>query len=262
MQIIHSITQWQTLFHNLYLQQKSVGLVATMGALHLGHISLVEASKEHDDEITAATIFVNPTQFNNPEDLEKYPSTWDADIKMLEEAGVDYLFAPNYEDLYPDNYRYKLTELEFSQDLCGTARPGHFDGVLTVVMKLLQLTKPRRAYFGKKDLQQYQLVRDMAQSFFIDTEIVGCPLIRETSGLAMSSRNKRLSRAQRHSAANVYATIKQAVDIEQMHEQLVGHGFTVDYLKEIDGRIFVAVFLGEVRLIDNVPWALQANTKE
>lgn len=251
MHIIHCPKKWQSVFKALYMDRTSVGLVATMGALHQGHMSLVEESRQNN-EITAATIFVNPTQFNNPEDLKKYPATWDTDIAMLDNAGVDYLFAPNYQDLYPDNYRYKISELGLSQHLCGKARPGHFDGVLTVVMKLLQLTKATSAYFGKKDLQQYKLIQDMAESFFVETKIVGCPLIREPSGLAMSSRNKRLSPAQLTLAAQLYQTITRPLGLEEMRIELNELGFVVDYLKEIDGRLFVAVFLGEVRLIDNV----------
>lgn len=254
MKIIRSPKEWQTLFTAIYMERKTVGLVATMGALHKGHMSLVDESLKNND-ITAATIFVNPTQFNNPEDLKKYPSTWDTDIQMLEAVGVDYLFAPSYHDLYPDNYRYKLSEFGFSQHLCGKARPGHFDGVLTVVMKLLQLTKATAAYFGKKDLQQYKLIKDMAESFFVETKIVGCPLIRETSGLAMSSRNKRLSEPQKALAAELYKTITQPLSLDQMRSQLTELGFVVDYLREIDGRLFAAVFLGEVRLIDNIELA-------
>lgn len=251
MQIIHSSKEWQTLFNTLYMANTSVGLVPTMGALHLGHMSLVQTSLKNN-AITAVTLFVNPTQFNNPDDLQKYPSTWEVDIKMLEDAGVHYLFAPTYHDLYPDNYRYQIRELNFSQDLCGTTRPGHFDGVLTVVMKLLQLTKPTSAYFGEKDLQQVQLIQDMAEAFFLESKIVRCPLIRETSGLAMSSRNKRLSPAQKKVAPQLYATITQPLSLDEMRLELIQHGFTVDYLKVIDGRLFVAAFLGDVRLIDNV----------
>ena len=214
-------------------------------------MSLIEASIK-ENEITAATIFVNPTQFNNPDDLTNYPITWDEDVSKLEAAGVDYLLYPEYEDLYRNAYRYKVIETDYSNDLCGTARPGHFDGALTVVMKLLNITKATKAYFGEKDWQQYQLIKGMTESFFIDTEIVPCPLIREESGLALSSRNKRLTEEQHKIAPLFYKTISSAADIEDMRKELKSKGFEIDYLKIKDNRLFGAVFLGEVRLIDNV----------
>jgi len=249
--IIQSIEEWREIFRDLGKQEKSVGLVPTMGALHAAHISLVEHSIK-ENGITAVSIFVNPTQFNNPDDLTNYPETWDDDVAKLESAGVDYLLYPAYEDMYRDNYRYKVIETEYSSDLCGTARPGHFDGVLTVVMKLLNMTKATKAYFGEKDWQQFQLVRDMAETFFIDTEIIPCPLIREKSGLAMSSRNKMLTAEELEIAPLFNKTLCSGKSIEEMREDLTNYGFKVDYLKIKEGRIFGAAFLGKARLIDNV----------
>ena len=251
MTIIKTIEEWRKIFRALKKEEKTVGLVPTMGALHKAHISLVENST-NENEITAVSIFVNPTQFNNPDDLNNYPETWKDDVAKLEEAGVDYLLYPAYDDMYGDDYRYKVIETEYSGDLCGTARPGHFDGVLTVVMKLLNMTKATKAYFGEKDWQQYQLIKDMAETFFIDTEIIPCPLIREKSGLAMSSRNKMLTEEELELAPLFNKTITSKKTIEEMKEKLTSYGFKVDYLKIKGNRIFGAVFLGKARLIDNV----------
>lgn len=251
MRIIKSIEEWRSIFREHKMNGETIGLVPTMGALHRAHISLVEHSVKEND-VTAVSIFVNPTQFNNPDDLSNYPETRDDDIAKLEAAQVEYLLYPAYKDMYRDNYRFKVIETEYSQDLCGTARPGHFDGVLTVVMKLLNMTKATKAYFGEKDWQQFQLVKDMAETFFIDTEIIPCPIIREESGLAMSSRNKMLTAEELKKAPLFNKTISSGKTLEEMKEELNSHGFKVDYLKMKEGRIFGAVFLGKARLIDNV----------
>lgn len=252
MKIIESIEEWRSLFRRHKNEGSSVGLVPTMGALHEGHMSLVKKSIK-DNELTAVSIFVNPTQFNNPDDLSSYPQTWDEDVAKLTEAGADYLLFPKYDDMYRDGYRYKLIETDYSLDLCGASRPGHFDGVLTVVMKLLSITKATRAYFGEKDWQQYRLIAGMADAFFLDTEIVPCPIIREKSGLAMSSRNKLLSPQESALAPLFYKSISSGKTPEDMQKELEDAGFKVDYLKIKENRVFGAVYLGKVRLIDNVP---------
>ncbi len=252
MEIIRSVQQWKQIFNNLDNRKKSVGFVPTMGALHRGHLSLVERAVE-ENEISAVSIFINPTQFNNPDDLKNYPATWEEDVTKLENAGVHYLLYPQYQEMYPDDFRYKVMETDYSGDLCGTARPGHFDGVLTIVMKLLQITKPSRAYFGEKDWQQYRLIKGMAEAFFLDTEIIPCPLIRENSGLAMSSRNKLLTPGELSKAPLFYKTLHSGKSLKEMGSTLEENGFKVDYLKIREGRIFGAVFLGKARLIDNVP---------
>ena len=251
MTIVKSVDRWIELFKEKERMGKSVGLVPTMRALHSGHMSLIEKSVT-ENELTAATIFVNPTQFNNPDDLANYPSTWEQDIEKLEKAGVDYLLYPEYDDLYRDAYRYKIIENEDSGDLCGAARPDHFNGVLTVVMKLLAISRATRAYFGEKDWQQFSLIKGMADAFFIDTEIVSCPIVREESGLALSSRNKLITDKNRKIAPLLYKIISSDYDIDEMKKKLTDSGFVIDYLKIKDNRIFAAVFLGEVRLIDNV----------
>ena len=229
----------------------TVGFVPTMGALHAGHASLLKQSAS-ENEATVLSIFVNPTQFNDPKDLEKYPRTFDADFAIAQDCGVAAIFYPDYKEMYPDNYRYVVTENSFSKILCGASRPGHFDGVLCVVMKLLNITKPTRAYFGEKDFQQLRLIEDMVKAFFMPLEIRRGKTLREASGLAMSSRNTRLSADGLSKAALIYKTITTAQSAHDARNILNESGFQVDYLEDIDGRRFVAAFLEGVRLIDNV----------
>ena len=167
----------------------TLGFVPTMGALHEGHLSLVRRSREEND-LTLVSIFVNPTQFDDPADLAKYPRTLETDLATLETEGADFVFRPREPDLYADNYRYRVTESGLSTVMEGAYRPGHFDGVLTVVFKLLQIISAERAYFGEKDWQQLTLVRGMVEAFFLSTTIVACATVRETDGLAVSSRER------------------------------------------------------------------------
>ena len=229
----------------------SVGFVPTMGALHEGHASLLKRAKSEND-LCVLSIFVNPTQFNNPEDLKKYPRTWEADLKIAEECGVDLVLYPEYEEMYSDNYRYILSEKEFSKKLCGAFRPGHFDGVLTVVMKLLQIVNSNKAYFGEKDYQQLQLIKDMAQNFFVRTEITPCPTLREAGGLAMSSRNVRLTAEGRKKAALLYKALKEFNKFEEAKKFLEAEKIELEYFEEHFGRRFIAAYIDGVRLIDNV----------
>ena len=177
-----------------------VGFVPTMGALHKGHESLIRRSVT-ESNITVASIYVNPTQFDNEKDLAVYPNTLVEDKAILEDLGVDILLMPTFKQIYPDGFRYQVSESEFSRDLCGAHRDGHFTGVLTVVMKLLNIVRPARAYFGEKDFQQYQLIKDMARTFFLDVEIVPCEIVRESDGLALSSRNLNLDACARGEGA-------------------------------------------------------------
>lgn len=243
MKVFYDIHEWRAFRAQL---TEPLGFVPTMGALHAGHASLVARSVTENPR-TLVSIFVNPTQFNDPTDLEKYPRTLEADMALLKEQGTDYLLLPTAEALYPDGYRYRVIENAFSNELCGKHRPGHFDGVLTVVLKLLQLAKARNAYFGEKDYQQLRLVRDMAAAFFLDTQIIPCPTLREPDGLAMSSRNRRLSAEERAKAPLLYQAL-----LANNRALLEREGFNVDYLEEHDGRRYVAASLGSVRLIDNV----------
>lgn len=231
--------------------ETSVGFVATMGALHSGHAELLKKSKA-ENQISVLSIFVNPAQFNDPNDFAKYPKTWEADLAIAEKNQVDAIFAPEAQSMYPDDFKYKLSESEFSLDLCGAHRPGHFDGVLTVVMKLFQIIKPQRAYFGEKDFQQLTLIQNMVSAFFMDTEIIPVATLREPDGLALSSRNVRLTSEERSRAPFIYQTISQSASADQAAQELTQAGFDVEYVKDIKQRRFVAVKLGAVRLIDNV----------
>jgi pantoate--beta-alanine ligase len=232
-------------------QSKSTGFVPTMGALHKGHAALIQRSKEEND-LTIASIYLNPTQFNDKKDLETYPVTWDSDIKQLENLEVDVLFAPDYEQMYPDDYHYRIMEDELSKILCGATRPGHFDGVLTIVMKFFMIIGACNAYFGEKDYQQFQLIKGMVNAFFLPITVIPCPTVRETDGLAMSSRNKKLSPEGRKKAPILYQQLSSGKELKEISEILENEGFRVDYLKEQEGRRYAAVFLDGVRLIDNV----------
>jgi pantoate--beta-alanine ligase len=235
--------------------EAATGFVPTLGALHAGHVSLVRRAKAENERVWAS-IFVNPAQFDDPGDLARYPRTLEDDLAMLEAAGCDLVFLPRAEEIYRDGYRYRVTENALSRELEGAARPGHFDGVLTVVLKLLLLTRPERAYFGEKDFQQLLLVEGLAQAFFLDTRIVRCPTVREPDGLAMSSRNRRLSPADRARAPALYRVLAASLASRQSGRDteaaLAREGFEVDYVADRDGRRLAAVRLGGVRLIDNV----------
>ena len=233
----------------------TVGFVPTMGALHSGHLSLIERSRGETDQ-TIVSIYVNPTQFNNASDLNNYPCTLRDDLRKLSSSEVAAVFLPDYDMLYPDNFSYQIDEKNFSHELCGEHRPGHFTGVLTVVMKLLNLVKADKAYFGDKDFQQLSLVQGMAQAFFIDTEIIGCPIVREDDGLAMSSRNVNLSASERARSPLFHKILSSGRDDEEVIRQLRLAGFEIDYVATKLGRRFGAVLFGTknspVRLIDNV----------
>ncbi len=229
----------------------TVGFVPTMGALHAGHGELLKQARKQNDFVVLS-IFVNPTQFNNPSDFEKYPSTWEDDVALAKSFGVDVILSPPREDLYPDGYTYRVSEKDFSTILEGEFRPGHFDGVLTIVLKLFQLVKPTKAYFGEKDFQQLALIQGMAKAFFLDLEIVPVATVREESGLAMSSRNLRLTAEQRNQAAAIHRSLISAASAAEAQRQLEADGFKVEYVQDCQGRRLVAAFLGEVRLIDNV----------
>lgn len=234
------------------LAPPSIGFVPTMGALHTGHISLVQKSQEQN-LVTVVSIFVNPNQFTSAEDLQKYPRTIEQDMILLNNANVDYLFLPNAQDMYRDDFNYAVVEKEKNGVLCGVSRPGHFSGVLTVVLKLLQIVQPTRAYFGEKDFQQLEIIRGMVDAFFIPTEIVNVPTLRDESGLALSSRNSRLS-AEGLKKAQMFAQIlKSSSTLEQAVAELSQNNIPIDYLEDLWGRRFAAVTIENVRLIDNVP---------
>lgn len=256
----------------------TIGFVPTMGALHSGHLSLMQQSVAQNG-ITVVSIFVNPTQFNNPEDLEKYPRTLEADAEKIKGLNQDIIiFAPTVDDMYEGHtisQHYNFDGLENQME--GAHRPGHFDGVGTVVKKLFEIVQPTRAYFGEKDFQQLQIVKKLVEKENMPIQIIGCPISREESGLAMSSRNERLSAEERHGAAFIYQVLQQArtrfnhesIDSVKSYvaQEFKAHPeFVPEYFEIADEdtlipatlkenrkyRAFIAVFLGNVRLIDNI----------
>jgi pantoate--beta-alanine ligase len=256
---------------------KTVGLVPTMGAIHEGHLSLVKSCREEND-VTVVSLFVNPTQFAPGEDLEGYPRDLDGDMQKLEEAGVDTLFLPAAEDVYPEGFSTSVEVKGLSEKLCGAFRPGHFAGVATVVAKLLNMATPTRAYFGAKDYQQGLIVRRLVRDLNILVEIAVVPTVREEDGLAMSSRNAYLNPDERRAAQAIYRALANAADMVGegksaaeinafMQETLQKENLinevqyagaydpeTLDDVTAIKGEVLlaIAVKLGPARLIDNM----------
>jgi pantoate--beta-alanine ligase len=231
-------------------QGQSVGFVPTMGALHAGHRALLEKARAENDRVVLS-IFVNPTQFDDPADLKRYPRALEADL-ALAEGLADHVLVPEPREIYPDEYRYRMTEYTLSNRLEGAHRPGHFEGVLTVVLKLLNIVRPHRAYFGEKDRQQLDLVQGMVRALFMPIEIVPCPTVRDPDGVALSSRNRRLSPAARAQAASFPRILRHSPDAASASAALTAAGFGVDYVEDHDGVRLAAVRLEEIRLIDNV----------
>lgn len=251
MEVIREVAAARAYCAALRREDAALGFVPTMGALHAGHLSLIGRARRENGRV-AVSIFVNPTQYDDPADLERYPRPFAADLAACEAAGADLVFAPSSEGLYPDGYRFRVSETELSRELEGAHREGHFDGVLTVVLKLLDIVRPQRTYFGEKDWQQLRLVTDMAAAFFLDTEIVACPTVREADGLAMSSRNALLTPEQRALAPTLYRVLAAGGPTAAMRSRLEASGFGVDYVERRGDRVLAAVRLGNVRLIDNV----------
>ena len=257
-----------------------IAVVPTMGALHAAHLTLLETAKLHAER-TIVTIFVNPTQFNDSADLSNYPRTEAADLVLLNREGADLLFAPELGEMYPNGFSTKVTVSGVSEGLCGSFRTGHFDGVATVVAKLFNLTQADFAVFGEKDYQQLHVVRRMARDLDIPIEIIAHPTVRESDGLAMSSRNARLSPRERRIAPNLFSELLRAADqisqgqppkeaLNEARAALVAAGFSaVEYLElraesnlgplntlSEPSRLLAAATLGDVRLIDNVRVAI------
>jgi pantoate--beta-alanine ligase len=255
-----------------------IGFVPTMGALHEGHLSLVEKAKKEND-IVVVSIFVNPTQFDNADDLTNYPKTLEKDLSLLKAANCDIVFTPTPEEIYADNIQsqsFDFDGLEFQME--GKFRAGHFNGVGTIVERLFKVVKPHKAYFGEKDFQQIQIIRKMVQKRKLTVQIISCPIHREKDGLAMSSRNTRLTTAQRAAAPFIYETLKKAKTlfgtknaaevIKWVENEFKNHPlFNLEYVEIADEetllpvetknstkkyRAFIAVFAGKVRLIDNI----------
>ncbi|HAT1597203.1 TPA: pantoate--beta-alanine ligase [Legionella pneumophila] len=249
MQIFHNLNEWIR-FRNTLSPDLSLGFAPTMGNLHAGHASLFLASSK-ENHYTASSLFVNPTQFNNPDDYTHYPRTLDADLELMTQNGVDFCILPNEDEIYADGYTYQVQENQLGQLMEGKHRPGHFNGVLTIVMKLFNLVKPNRAYFGEKDYQQLLLIQGMVRALFMNIEIKSCPTVREKSGLACSSRNNRLTLNQREIADKFAKIFHQNKSSAMITKELEALGITVEYIEEFQGRRFAAVKIGDIRLIDN-----------
>ncbi len=279
MKVIHTIKDLQAELSVLKAQGKKVGLVPTMGALHAGHASLVKRSV-NENEVTVVSVFVNPTQFNDKNDLVKYPRTLDADCKLLEACGATYAFAPSVEEMYPEPDTRQFSYAPLDTVMEGAFRPGHFNGVCQIVSKLFEAVKPHRAYFGEKDFQQLAIIREMVRQIQFDLEIVGCPIVREEDGLALSSRNARLSAEERENALKISQTLFKSRTFAATHtvsetlkfvEDAIAAvpGLRLEYFEIVDGNTLqkvdnwnqtsyvvgcITVFCGDVRLIDNIKY--------
>lgn len=253
MRILTTIEEWQS-YRSEIGAARSVGFAPTLGGLHEGHFALMRRSLREND-VAVASIFLNRVQFNKPLDCEKYPAVFADDVSALEAMGVDAVFAPEFDAMYPDDYAYRVAEGALSECLEGAHRPGHFDGVLTVVLKLFNIVRPSRAYFGEKDYQQLQLVAGMVKALFLPVEIVACPTVRSEDGLALSSRNRRLSPEALARAASFPRVLRTSSSGDYAVRELVNLGFEVEYVVDRDGRRFGAVIIEGVRLIDNIDLA-------
>ena len=256
---------------------KKIGFAPTMGALHQGHLSLYKAAKKENDEVISS-IFVNPTQFNNPDDFQKYPKTLEKDIELLEKAGIDAVYVPNVEEMYPDGLNSKKYDFDgLENEMEGKYRPGHFDGVGTIVEELFRQVQPHNAYFGEKDYQQLAIIKKMVEKTKLPVKIHGVPTLREEDGLAMSSRNVRLTETQRKEATIIYETLTKVkewfkvISLEEIKQKVTdifrNSNFELEYfviadeetLKEANAidenreyRAFIVAYAGDVRLIDNM----------
>ncbi|CCX66638.1 pantothenate synthetase [Prevotella sp. CAG:1058] len=234
MQVFHKIVELQNKLFEDRKNGKSVGLVPTMGALHEGHASLVKKSVK-DNDVTVVSVFVNPTQFNDPKDLSSYPRDIEADCKLLEEVGADYVFTPAVEEMYPtpDTRHFEFPPISTVME--GAHRPGHFNGVCQVVSRLFYITRPDKAYFGEKDWQQIAVVKAMVRSLNLNVKIVECPIIRDTDGLARSSRNALLSADEREIAPNIFKALKESIEYSKKHNINETHDYVVEKINSVNG---------------------------
>ena len=279
MKLVHTIQGLRVELDVLRKAGKKIGFVPTMGALHEGHASLVRLAVEEND-IVVVSDFVNPTQFNDKNDLLKYPRTLEADCELLKKEGTAFVFAPSVEEIYPkpDTRQFSYAPLDTVME--GKFRPGHFNGVCQVVSKLFMIVEPDKAYFGEKDFQQLAIIREMVKQMQFPLEIVGCPIVREEDGLALSSRNARLSEEQRQQALNIsktlfaskeYAATHSVAETQKFVEDSIAssEGLELEYFELVDGTTLqkisdwnetdyvvgcITVFCGEVRLIDNIKY--------
>ena len=279
MKLINTIIELKSELDAFRNEGKSIGFVPTMGALHAGHASLVERSVKEND-VTVVSVFVNPTQFNDKNDLKNYPRTLAADCELLEGLGTTIVFAPAVEEMYPeeDTRRFSFAPLDTVME--GACRPGHFNGVAQIVSKLFYAVEPERAYFGEKDFQQLAIIREMVRQLALPVQIVGCPIVREEDGLAMSSRNTLLSEDERERALTISSTLFASADFAQVNslaatkafvEDMINdtEGLELEYYRIVDGNTLqeieewgdsdyvggcIALFCGKIRLIDNIKY--------
>ena len=280
MKVINKTSDLQAIIEQFKNDGKSIGLVPTMGALHKGHLSLVKNSISNND-ITVVSIFVNPTQFNNPNDLASYPRTVEKDLELLQTVGCDVVFAPEADDIYSKSETDSRFEFDFEgldKVMEGKFRPGHFNGVVQIVSKLFDLVRPDRAYFGEKDFQQLAIIRLMTRRYNLPIEIVPCPIVREDSGLALSSRNSLLKDNEKQVASHIYAVLDESrqfvpqTEVEELKQCAIAAieqkpELKVEYFDIVDGHTLksigkwdecdyvvgcITVFCGNVRLIDNI----------
>ncbi len=277
MQILNTVAETRTAIESQRKMGKSIGFVPTMGFLHDGHLSLMEAAKDQTDFVVVS-IFVNPTQFGPNEDLASYPRDLERDVELCKSVGVDLIFAPSVSEMYPDGYStYVDCEGDITKRLCGATRPTHFKGVTSVVSKLFNIVMPDKAFFGQKDAQQVAVIEKMVRDLNYNLEIVPCPIVRESDGLAMSSRNAYLNDDQRKEALVLSKALKRAKDLieagERSTEMLIGEmikiievspSAVIDYVSIVDAKtldaietinddflVALAVKIGKTRLIDN-----------
>lgn len=279
MKLIQTISELRDELEAVRKQGKSIGLVPTMGALHEGHASLIKRAVKENDVVVVSD-FVNPTQFNDKNDLLKYPRTLEADCTLLEKHGAAFVFAPSVEEIYPEPDTRQFSYAPLDTVMEGKYRPGHFNGVCQIVSKLFLIVEPDRAYFGEKDFQQLAIIREMVRKYPFNIEIVGCPIVREADGLALSSRNARLSAEQRVQALQISKTLFSSLDFakennleatKQYVENRIAEseGLRLEYFEIVDGNTLqtvsgwedsnyivgcITVFCGDVRLIDNIKY--------
>lgn len=277
MNVVETSKQLSKAVEQFKLEGKTVGFVPTMGSLHSGHLSLIHEAKKQSD-VVVVSIFVNPTQFNNPDDLKSYPRDLEKDVKLLKTTDCELLFAPSVQEIYPETDKRVFDFGQVDKVMEGKYRPGHFNGVAQVVSKLFEMVQPDKAFFGMKDLQQVVVIRKMVQQFKLGVEIVACPIIREADGLAMSSRNLLLDPERRKKASVIAQSLFESCKFAQSHSVEETHDFVVnainadrlfevEYFEIVDEETLqpvknwndsndivgcIAVFAGEVRLIDNV----------
>ncbi|MBE6275823.1 MAG: pantoate--beta-alanine ligase [Bacteroides sp.] len=282
MKLIHTIKELRAELDIQRSAGKKIGLVPTMGALHAGHASLVKLAVAENDVVVVSD-FVNPTQFNDQNDLLKYPRTLEADCELLEKEGADYVFAPSVEEVYPEPDTRQFSYAPLDTVMEGKYRPGHFNGVCQIVSKLFMMVEPDKAYFGEKDFQQLAIIREMVKQMAFPIQIVGCPIVRESDGLALSSRNARLSDAERVQALNISKTLFNSKEFALSHsvaetqayvEESIAdsEGLELEYFEIVDGLTLqkisnwddsayvvgcITVYCGDVRLIDNIKYKEQ-----